>query len=448
MAKNENYYDYDSANIAKSLQKAMSNNADASVVKYLNDVRKKKIKDGGAEMAQYRDDNLTRAADEYVESFDKTNVEKVNEARREAQKNSLRRAYENIYKNYETAAESIEQSGSEARRNIAAKSQKDRFDTENMLATLGLGRGAYEKSSSGASESARVKLISDAAEKIMQTYKDEQAQTANAAQTAANAAAKVEEEYMKNNNDAYSQLESDMIERDDNFQKNRLDMMQLASDNRHDERDFDYKTETDRRDFEYTKQKDEYEKESKLREEQENKAQREFDNAMSTFEMTGVITTSEQSRILGLPIGTKSEFMENLTYQKTVNSAQIANEAQQSEFDRNYTMFRDVGSVITSEQARVLGVPVGTKYWQYVESMIRANAAATSANASVMSAQASQTNAAANYKDAQTNVQKAKISEQNAKVNAAQVQMQNRKIEEEILTSKQKREANEKMYDY
>lgn len=169
---------------------------------------------------------------------------------------------------------------------------------------------------------------------------------------------------------------------------------------------------------------------------------------MSTFEMTGVITTSEQSRVLGLPIGTKSEFMENLTYQKTMNSAQIANEAQQSEFDRNYTMFRDVGSVITSEQARVLGVPVGTKYWQYVESMIRANAAATSANASVMSAQASQTNAAANYKDAQTNVQKAKISEQNAKVNAAQVQMQNRKIEEEILTSKQKREANEKMYDY
>lgn len=430
MITNENYYNYDGGNVAKTLQKAMSNNADASVVKYLNDVRKKKIKDGGESMAMYEDDNLTRAADEYVQSFEKTNLEKLSEARREAQKNSLQRAYENIYNTYSDAEQSIEKSGAEARRMIAAQGEKERFETEDALAKAGLGRGAYQKSTSGFSESARVKLASDAAEKIMQTYKDEQEQKMLAASQASEAVSAAEKEYMQNTDKAYAELEEGVLARDDEFQNRRIKLMELAAQNRQDERDFDYEKETN----EYNRASEEKKAENEM-------SQREFDNAMSTFEMTGVITTQRQAQILGLPVGTKSEFMENLTYQKTKDAAELENEKAKTVFDQNYNMFKDVGVVTSEKQAQILGVDIGTKYWQYVEAMMRANAAQTSAGASYLSAKASQTNAAANYKDAVTN-------ESNAQVKAEESRIKNLKVQEEIETSKQKRENQKKMYEY
>lgn len=441
MAENINYYNYDRNNIAKTLQKAMSNNADVTVVKYLNDVRKRKIADGGEEMSRYANDNLTRAADEYVESFRNANIEKINEARREAQKMSLQRAYDNIVSNYEAAEKSIEKSGSEARRAISASAHKDNVDTVDMLANLGLGGGAYANNKSGAAESAKVKLASDAAEKIMDTYNEEQSKKANAAQAAQSAMAAAEKEYMQNTDEAYSQLESDVLSGNDSWQERRIKQMELSADNGRDERDFDYTKEKDAYERAYNERKDAYEA-------AEKRQQQAFDNAMSAFEMTGVVSTEEQAEILGLPVGTKSEFMENLAYQKTLDNAELETVKQQQEFERNYNMFKDVGAVVSQSQAKVLGVPVGTQYWQYVEGMMRANASVVSANASATSASAAQTNAQANYRNSLTNAKNAQTNAFSAQMDALHTMYQNRKINEEVKVSKQKREQKDKMYDY
>ena len=42
------------------------------------------------------------------------------------------------------------------------------------------------------------------------------------------------------------------------------------------------------------------------------------------------------------------------------------NEQQQDQFERAYNLFKGIGNVQTEEMASVLGVPVGTTYWNYV----------------------------------------------------------------------------------
>ena len=438
---NENYYAYDEKNIAKNLQKAMSDNADPTVVRYLNEARKKKIASGGEGMQMYKNDNLTQAADEYVQSFKKPDIEKLNEARINLQKNRLKQAYAKIQNMYDSGLDAVSEAGAEARRLAAAEEMKIRFDTEDMLAKAGLGRGAYSKASSGFSESARAKLVSDAAEKIIDTYKDEQAKKMALASEAVKAISEAEQNYTQNADKAYSQLESDSIELDNNDKNMRAKLMDMASQNRHNERDFDYTKQSDMYEREYQKERDEKEFARK-------QSQQEYDNAMSAFEMTGVINTQRQAEILGLPIGTRSEYMEDLAYRKAKDEADAKDAKDQAEFDRAYSMFTSTGVVQSSKQANVLGVPVGTTYWEYVleksraeTAKISANASQTSANASVMSARASQTNAAANYKNAQTN-------EKNAQTKAAESSANQRKIDEQIETTKAKRERQNRIDNY
>ena len=117
-----------------------------------------------------------------------------------------------------------------------------------------------------------------------------------------------------------------------------------------------------------------------------------FDNALNAFKATGVINTQEMADALGLPMGTKTLSREDFENQSTymwseynrdlewheeemrAKEAAAAKKAASSggskgkDFDDYYNLFKAVGEVITKEMANALGLPMGTKYWQYVES--------------------------------------------------------------------------------
>lgn len=420
-----NRYDYDEKNIAASLKKALNDNADVGVVKYLNDAREQKIAHGGADTEMYKGDALSKAAEDYIDTFSKKGIEKVYEARRKAQTENLKQSQFEADKAYDIGSKQIEKSSAEAKRLYLAKNARDKINMEDSLARLGLSRGAERVGDSGYSESARAKLLSDAAEGLRKLYIDEGAAKSELAekvykdkQAARDAyAANIDKAYeqqvddenayynMRNNRLAESNRVSES-ERDFDF-KQKTDARDFEHRKETDARDFEYKKETDTRDFEYTKEKD-------LSEAKARELERKVDTAIKTFEATGEIVSEEQANILGLPVGTKTSDMVKLIKENEISKQKADAEVKTMDFENAYTMFEGTGVITSEKQAEILGAPVGTKFWKYITDYIRANASATSASASYLGAEASKTNAFANVQQAATAMKNAATNEYKA----------------------------------
>ena len=429
-----NNYDYDERDIAKSLKKAMSNNADIEVVKYLNDARERKIANGGAETAKYADDELSAAAKSYIDSFSKKSSEKIYEAQRKAQAQSLKNAFTEAKRSFESGKNQIETTAAEAKRLYLADSARKKLDLEDSMARLGLSKGEGKKASSGFSESARAMLLSGAAEGLERIYSDEENAKSKLAENIYGKAAEAAERYDKNINESYLNQAASEVSLENNYMNARSD--KIAESNRVYENQRDFKAEQERsnRDFEYAKYKDERDFDYK----RENT---KFENAMKAFETAGEITTQETADALKLPIGTKTADMIKAVRDYEIENRRIDVQNSNEEFERAYIMFADTGEVMTLRQAEILGVPVGTKYWKYVTDVIRANAAATSAGASVMSARAANTNAAANMQRVAIDQQNADTSKYNSITNRFDTLA-------DYIDKKHDRDREDSMYDY
>lgn len=408
--KNVNYYDYDKNDIAKSLQMAMSQNADPTVVKYLNDERKAKIAAGGEALGEYRDDSLTKAADDYVLSYNKTNVDKLHQARRDAQTEGLKQAHQAARSTYADAAASASADYANARRLYLADAAKKQIDTEGSLARLGLGRGINSKATSGFGESARAMLLSDAAEGLRELYTDEQKAKGALASDMQESMSAANEKYLENVDESYRDQASDTLSADKNHSDARLELLAINQKQKDSDRDFEYGKNQDT----YNNAFDMFVKtgrvetpeqaqilglevgattESFKRFEQEvlnDASTREmeerkqiFNEAFSLLGETGRVETPEQAAVLGLPVGTTTLDAEKLAYEISYSERKFASEEEQRKFENMYKMFGGVGIVTTPEQAEVLGVKVGTTYWQYITDKIRANASATNAAANI-----------------------------------------------------------------
>ena len=431
--KNTNNYTYDPENIAESLKKAMSQNADVSVVKYLNNARKEKIASGGAGTAMYKNDALTKAADEYEKRFEKPDVSKLYEARRANLAEGLKNAHSAAKKAYDASVAAAGDDYSEARRLYVADEYKKGLNVEAGLARVGLGRGNANAATSGVGESARVKMLADSGEGLRKLYKDE----ADTKQELSNQLSKQYNDAYEKYSDAldktYADQVQDSLDTDKNYQSNRLENLKLNDTRQESDRDFEFEKSKTFSENEYNKAYKAFEATGVITSEAQAeilgipkgsesldmaKVKREiateerkleldekklvFDQALELFSETGEVTSEEQADVLGLKVGDTTLDAEKLAFDITYSQKKLDNEETATAFENAYSLFEAVGSVTTQAQADVLGIPVGTKYWKYVTDSVRANAAAQNASSNSVKAGAAAQNANTNTYKSET----------------------------------------------
>ncbi len=375
--KNTNNYTYDPENIAKALQRAMSQNAAPSVVKYLNNARKEKIASGGESTAMYEGDALTKAADEYENRFAKSDVSKLHEARRNSLTEGLKNAHQAAKNIYENGVKASDEDYSEARRLFIADAHKKNLDTEEGLARLGLGMGASNGATSGIGESARVKMLSDAAEGLRKLYADEAKTKNDLSGKLADDYYKAYEKYSEGIDKTYYDQSQDSLEADKAYTDNKISLLKVNDTRQQSDRDFEYEKQT-------------------------NNEKSEFEKAYKAFEATGAVQGQEQADVLGLNVGDTTLEAEKIAFENAYHEKQLENDDEKEEFDNAYALFEAVGIVATQEMADILGIPIGTRYWKYVTDSVKANASSVNASANSSRAAATQQNANTNTYKSET----------------------------------------------
>lgn len=378
-----NYYEYDKNNIAGALKKAINEKADPSAVKYLLDERNKKI-NTNPEVAHYKNDALTKAAEEYVNKYTgvENHVQRMYDARRDAAAMELELAGRRGEEVFLSGAEKVKNTFADARKDIYSAYRKNALSNEERLASAGLGRGINKAASSGFGESARLAKDTAYQNSIYESHRDEANAIGALASDYANSVYEADKKYAQ----SMADIADDTI--------TRLD----------DNRDYLYKMERDRV------------------EDNRNITTDEYENALGKLKLTGKVTDERQAEILGLKVGDttadyenivfsndldmlKFEFeMEQTAFENSLAEKEFESKQHQDLFERAYKLFAAAGSVVSEQMAQVLGVPVGTQYWQYVVAHKNAQNGATSA--------------AASYKNAVTNAELGYLNYEVDKMNA------------------------------
>lgn len=375
-----NYYEYDKNDIAKSIKKAMNESADPAAVQYLLDERNKKINAGGAQYGQYQDDALTKSANEYIKKYSASgDVDSIYEAQRELAVNNLIEAGKRNTDAYNSGIAANRNAYAEARNGMYSAYRRSALSNEENLAALGLGRGASKSASSGFGETSRMAQNTAYQNNLYNSY--------------------------KNQADDIGALTRDYMENQAKAQQNYNDIVGGLA-----EKQVEYK---------YQEQKDRIAENHYIT---ENK----YERALEKLKLTGVVTDEQQAETLGLEVGTTTAEYEDMVFANNMDLRKFDSEEEQRAFDnslairkfeseneqnlfeRAYELFKSTGKIINENMASVLGIPVGTEYWEYVIAAKNANTnylnytvksrnASASASRASASASAAATNARIKY---------------------------------------------------
>ncbi len=349
------YYDYDKNDIAKSIQQAMDDYASPEVVKYLLNERNKKI-DLDLQYEKYRNDNVTKSAEEYIKRYAGTfdeDIDTLNQARGDAAAERLKEASERNLETYQAGILANNQAYEDARKGVYSAYRRSAFGNEEVLAANGLGRGISNAPSSGFGETSRMAQNMAYQNDIYNLYKSQ-----NDAQNALTSEyMQGERDALKEYNDTLSKIADERIEqaKEGHEYRRELDKDRIA------EAQLVSKTRTE-----------------------------DYSNALDLFKMTGIVQNEEQAQILGVPVGTTTAQEEQRAFENVLAKKEFENEQARDLFEHAYELFKAAGSVVSEQMAQILGIPVGTKYWEYV---IASKNAASSASRAAASSLTAQTNA-------------------------------------------------------
>lgn len=411
------YYVYDENDIAKTLKKAMAQGANYDEVKRLLTARNRKIEAGGAGMAQYKNDELTRDAEQYLAdkaAKPRLDVTSLQTAREQVAAENLRDANKQHRAVYQSGVQRIDADARQEEKTAAADYRKSMLADNERLAALGLGRG-HGKPTSGYGESMRTAAMLDYQNRLGAVRSAESEKKA----------------------DAYAQYVKNLHESRQSYNAERGQIAKDSADTavKQFNADRDYILEEGKHNTAVNQWNQSFDAEqAQLNKVNADKsAQADFDNAMSLFEKTGEVATEAMAKALGLPMGTKANgfslmlqaFKETgeVTTEEmaavlglplgTKTSARIASENQtgldlakleqaqqwhedderyrqqvlsrsaasrassgssaKEKFNNMFNLFKAVGKVSTKEMSDVLGLPMGTEYWQYAHSQQEIN---------------------------------------------------------------------------
>ena len=403
------YYNYDPNDIAKSIQRAMEDRADPDAVAYLLEERNKKITTS-PQYTGYENDMVTQAAENYIQKYSpatQDDLDTLYEARRDlAADNLLASAIQNA-NTFAGGVNATQTSHANARGGMYSAYQRSALGNEEMLASQGLGRGSANRASSGFGESSRAMQSAAYQNNVYGSYQDQNA----AIQALASQYMDSQNAARMAYNDALAQISSDQT-RDTISQRNA-------------DREFGFKVDQSR-----------LEEQHYNAEAQQKQQAAEYERALNKLKLTGVVTDEQQAAVLGLEVGMTTADYEDMLFTQEMNrmkfdsaeeqrafenslaERKFENQQQQDQFERAYNLFKAIGSVQTNEMASVLGVPIGTTYWDYVIAQRKADVdylnytvKNKNANTSAAKAAASRANAANN---ASIKQEKNAIDKQNA----------------------------------
>lgn len=309
-----NYYEYDSNDIAKSIKKAISENADPTAVKYLLNERNKKI-DADTALSGYKNDNVAKSAEEYVKKYTgcDSDVKRLYEIKRETAADELALLGRQNAETYKTQAGNIRAAYADKRKNVYSAYRRGGLANEEALAAMGLGRGASNTVSSGFGETSRTVWQSAEQNALLDLYKGEAADVSALAS-----------QYAQNSYDAQKQYNSAMSK-----------LAEEEASSLEAERDYLYKLERDRAD----------DNRKLLEAQAEEKAQ------------------NDEMEIKKLKLAADNE---QRAFENSLAQRKLEGENEKALFERAYEIFKSAGVVLNDEMAQILKIPVGTKYWEYV----------------------------------------------------------------------------------
>ncbi len=417
------YYDYDPNDIALSIQKAIEERAEPEAVSYLLEQRNKKIREN-PQLAGYTNDAVTRQAEDYIARYTPARTEELDmlyEARRDMAAENLALAAKQNTAAYQSGAADVQSAYADTRQDLYSAYQRNALGNEEILASQGLGRGSANAASSGFGETSRMMQTAAYQNNLYNSYQDENAALGTLAG-----------QYMENQNNAYQTYTDTLNELSADYAQNLLEQ-------RNADREYAYKIDQGR-----------LEEQRYNREAQQQETAARYERALEQLKLTGVVENEEQANILGLSVGDTtadyeamlfSQNMEQMkfdseeeqrAFENSLAERKFASEQEQGQFERAYNLFKAIGNVQTEEMASVLGVPVGTTYWDYViaqrnadidylDYTVKAKNAATSAARASASAANTANNANLKYLQYQ-------VSKQNAETNAYKAETERMKL--------------------
>lgn len=417
------FYEYDPNDIAQSIQNAIDERADPAMVSYLMAQRNKKISEN-PQLANYANDAVAQAANSYIEKYAPVNTEELDmlyEARRDLAAENLAMAAQQNTNAYWSGVSSTQSAYADARRGLYSAYQRSNLGNEEVLASQGLGRGISNNASSGFGETSRMMQTTAYQNNVYDSYRNQSA-----------AVGALAGQYLENQNSAYQSYNDTLSQISSDYTRDTLSQ-------RNADREYNYKVDQSR-----------LEEQRYSAEAQQKAAAEEYERALSRFKLTGVVTDEAQAQTLGLSVGATTAdyedmlFSQNMdvmkfdsaeeqrAYENSLAERKFENEQQQDQFERAYNLFKGIGNVQTEEMASVLGVPVGTTYWNYVIAQknadtsylkytVSAKNAATSAARAANSAANSANNANLKYLQYQ-------VSKQNADTSAYKAETERMKL--------------------
>ncbi len=369
-------YYYDEKDIASTLKRAIAQGAPREDVQRLLTARNRKIDAGGAEMAQYKNDVLTQEANTYLASKatqPNVDLDSFKAAREQVAVENLRAAEARHKRNYDSGIRVLDVDADNTQRALYSAYRKSGLADEELLAAAGLGKGTG-KASSGYGESARTA-----------TFLGYQNALADAQQQTQRQKDDLYGRYL----DAMNASRSDYNNKRDAIEADYADktISQYNAD-----RTYELNKSAQEREANQWNQTFDAQREDRAADEARAAREAAYASALHAFEQTGEITTQAQADILGLPLGTKSverqayeaenAFREkSYTREQEWHAEEMAlknrelnmrkssggsSQASNKAFENAFNLFKAVGQVITPEMAEVLGIPLGTMYWQYV----------------------------------------------------------------------------------
>ncbi len=382
-------YYYDEKDIAATLKRAIAQGASYDEVDRLLTARNRKIDAGGEATAQYRNDDLTREAETYLASrreHPSVDLEKFQAAREQAAADNLRSAQQTHSRNYNRGVKTAEADAQQREKELYSDYRRSAIGKEEALAASGLGRGAAAPSS-GYGESARTATYLGYQNALAQVREQESKQKADLYAQYMDAM----DESQRTYGDKRDEIAKDYANK--SIDQQNADREYLLKESEHNSGVNQFNQKFDESVSQWNQEFDASRADAEA-ERADDAAQAEFDHVMQTFKETGRVDTQAQADILGLPIGTKtmardtfedeSSHMwstytrdaewhaEEMAYKNralNTRSSGGSSKVSNQTFENNYELFKAVGEVVTEDMSDVLGLPVGTQYWQYVESM-------------------------------------------------------------------------------
>ena len=284
-----NYYNYDKNDIAKSIKQAMDNYAKPEVVAFLLGERNKKI-DENEGLEQHKNDEITRSANAYINSYygenNKKDIDALYQERRDIAAKNLEAASQKSLDAYKAGISSNNNLFADVRRGIYSAYRRGSLGNEEVLAAGGLGRGISNKVSSGFGESSRMAQNTTYQNNIADSYAAQNKSANEIANQYAQGVIDAQKEYNKE----ISQIAGERI--------------QQANDER------EYKRAVDadmlkRASFESDEEQRAFENSITMRKLESDEQKELFEQAYKLFAGAGVVTNQYIADILGIPVGTK-----------------------------------------------------------------------------------------------------------------------------------------------